>query len=129
MTVTAVRTAKPILIYEWVFRVLGKRYPSSTNFWKVSEEILEEGHTLTLAQVDEMVARAERGRNTGLSMSGGSNYFFVESEEYNLLAGTSRAVPGDPVSICSVEGGKLGWSATVYDCSGLMAGYQALGGR
>ena len=64
--------------------------------------LIEHGHTMTLAQAEEMVEATERGEKTGMRTDGYWNFFFVETGD-----------PKNPVSVGNVNRGGRAWSAGV----------------
>lgn len=90
---------------DWTFveaaaKILGIGAGSSTKL--IGQALIENGHTVTLAQIEEMVEATERGEKTGMQTNGYWNFFFVETGNAN-----------DPVSVAHVRRDDSGWRARV----------------
>ncbi len=90
---------------EWTFveaaaKILGIGAGSSTKL--IGQALIENGHTVTLAQIEEMVEATERGDKTSVQTNGYWNFFFVETGNVE-----------DPVSVADVSRDVSGWRADV----------------
>lgn len=90
---------------DWTFmkaatKVLGVGAGSSTKL--IGQALIENGHTVTLTQIEELVEATERGEKTGMQIGGYANFFFVETGNAD-----------DPVSVALVIRGDSGWRAGV----------------
>ena len=90
---------------EWAFAesaaaVLG--IGAGTDVLLLGKLLIEQGHTMTLAQAEEMVEKTERGEKTEISTDGYGNFFFVETGN-----------PKDPVSVGYVLRDERDWNARV----------------
>ncbi|MFZ1074863.1 MAG: hypothetical protein WAN50_00605 [Minisyncoccia bacterium] len=90
---------------DWTFveaaaKVLGIGAGSSTKL--IGQALIENGHTVTLAQIEEMVEATERGEKTGMQTNGYWNFFFVETGNTD-----------DPVSVAHVYRDDSRWLAYV----------------
>lgn len=72
--------------------------------------LIQHGHTITLAQGEEMVEKTEHDEKTGMRTDGYGNFFFVETGD-----------PRNPVSVGYVIRVERDWSA---DVSSLADGYR-----
>lgn len=91
---------------DWMFaeaaaKVLG--IGAGSNVILLGIALIENGHTMTLAQAEEMVEATERGEETGMRTDGWGNFFFVETGD-----------PKEPVSVGCVYRGERDWGASVY---------------
>jgi hypothetical protein len=89
----------------WMFaeaavRVLG--VGAGTSIKLLGKALIENGHTMTLSQAEEMVEATERGEKTGMRTDGYGNFFFVETGNED-----------NPVSVGCVDRGGGGWHARV----------------
>ncbi|MHB8660882.1 MAG: hypothetical protein ACYC75_03055 [Minisyncoccota bacterium] len=92
---------------DWMFeeaaaKVLGFS-AAGTNSKLLGETLIENGHTITLAQAEEMVEKTERGEQTGMRTEGYANFFFVETGNED-----------EPVSVARVGRDDSRWYADVY---------------
>ena len=74
-----------------------------TDIVLLGKALIENDHTMTLAQAEEMVEKTECREKTGMRTNGYGNFFFVETGD-----------PKNPVSVGFVYRGERGWSARVY---------------
>ena len=86
----------------------------STNIATIGKLLIENGHTITLAQAEEMVERTESGEETKMRTDGYGNFFFVET-------GDSK----DPVSVGSVSRDGRDWDAVVDPLGGGVCRWRA----
>ena len=89
----------------WTFaeaaaRVLG--IGAGTSILMLGDALIQNGHTMTLAQVEEMVEKTENGVKTEMRVDGYGNFFFVETED-----------PKNPVSVGNVVRDGRDWGARV----------------
>ncbi len=73
-----------------------------TDIKLLGEALIENGHTMTLAQTEEMVEKTEAGEKTGMKTDGYGNFCFVETSD-----------PKNPVSVGSVYRVRREWRADV----------------
>ena len=99
----AIATLAPA--WNWTFaevaaKVLG--VGAGTSIQMLGKALIENGHTMNLAQAEEMVEKTERGDKTGMHTDEYANFFFVETGN-----------PKDPVSVGDVNRGERDWVAGV----------------
>ena len=75
---------------------------AGTSTQMLGKALIENGHTMTLAQADEMVEKTESGDNTDMRTNGYGNFFFVETGDEN-----------DPVSVGCVFRDERVWRANI----------------
>ncbi|HVB19975.1 MAG TPA: hypothetical protein VNF51_01640 [Candidatus Paceibacterota bacterium] len=90
---------------DWTFvetaaKILGVGASRSVKL--IGKALIENGHTVTLAQIEEMVEATERRANTGMQTNSYWNFFFVETGNED-----------DPVSVAGVSRDVSGWNAGV----------------
>ena len=90
---------------EWTFaeaatKILG--LGAGTSIQLLGKALIENGHTMTLAQAEELVEAIERGEQTGLRIDGWGNFFFVETGNED-----------NPVSVGGVHRDVRDWDANV----------------
>ena len=77
---------------------------AGTNVVLLGKALIENDHTMTLVQAEEMVEKTESGeKKTGMRTDGWGNWFFVETGD-----------PETPVSVGDVRRGGRDWYARVY---------------
>ncbi len=91
---------------DWTFveaaaKVLGIGAGSSVKL--MGQALIENGHTMTLVQAENMVEATERGDKTGMRTDGYANFFFVETGNEE-----------EPVSVANVNRDVSRWRAYVY---------------
>ena len=75
-----------------------------TDIVLLGKALIENDHTMTLVQAEEMVEKTESGeKKTGMRTDGWGNWFFVETGD-----------PETPVSVGDVRRGGRDWYARVY---------------
>jgi hypothetical protein len=94
------------LLREWTFaeaaeKIVGLKIPGASAKL-LGHELIRLGHTMTLAQAEEMAEATERGQKTGMRTDGWDNFFFVETGDEE-----------DPVSVLNVLRSDRGWLAGV----------------
>lgn len=94
-TISTLRPTKDLSFAEIAAKVLSVGVNSSIRF--LGTALIENGHTLTQAQAEEMVGRTERGEKTCVYTDGYGRFFFFETGN-----------PENPVRIGSV--GRFGLS-------------------
>ena len=75
---------------------------AGTDVALLGKALIENGHTMTLAQAEEMVEKTERGEKTGMRTDGYGHFFFVETGDRK-----------NPVSVGFVRRDGRGWDARV----------------
>lgn len=90
---------------DWTFaeaaaKVLGVGAGTSSKL--LGKALIENGHTVTLVQAEEMVNKTEDGEETGMRTDGYGNFFFVETGDED-----------NPVSVGFVNRGGRDWGADV----------------
>jgi len=86
-----------------------------TDIVLLGKALIENDHTMTLAQAEEMVEKTERDEKTGMLTDGYANFFFVETGDEK-----------NPVSVAHVSRDDSRWSAYVFR---LVRGYRCYAAR
>ena len=105
--------AKDWMFVEAAATVLG--IGAGTDTVLLGKALIENGHTMTLAQAEEMVEKTERDEKTGMLTDGYANFFFVETGDEK-----------NPVSVAHVSRDDSRWSAYVFR---LVRGYRCYAAR
>lgn len=100
-TIATLKPAKDWTFAEAAAKVLG--IGAGTSVKLLGKALIENGHTTTLAQAEEMVDKTERGEETGMHTDGYGNFFFVETGNED-----------NPVSVGNVHRVGRDWDANVY---------------
>ena len=106
--ISTLGSTKDLSFAEIAAKVLGVGVNSSIRF--LGTALIENGHTMTQAQAEEMVERTERGEKTRMRTDGYEKFFFVET------GNPENPVRIDSVSRLGLGGGslKLGHTCRVF---------------
>ena len=111
--ITTLAPSKGWTFAEAAVAVLG--IGASTDVVLLGNLLIQHGHTMTLAQAEEMVEKTERDEKTGMRTDGYANFFFVETGDEK-----------NPVSVAHVSRDDSRWSAYVFR---LVRGYRCYAAR
>jgi len=99
--ITTLALAKEWTFVEGAATILG--IGAGTGIALLGKSLIENGHTMTLVQAEEMVEKTECNEKTGMRTDGYGNFFFVETGD-----------PENPVSVGFVDRGGRDWRARVF---------------
>lgn len=91
--ITTLGFAKDWTFAEAAAKILG--VGAGTSIALLSKALIENGHTMTLVQAEEMVKKAECGEKTDMRTNDHGNFFFVENKDESVSVGYVRRVVRD----------------------------------
>ncbi|MFA5942240.1 MAG: hypothetical protein WC798_01020 [Candidatus Paceibacterota bacterium] len=102
-TITTLAPSREWTFIEAAVAVLGIiGIDTNTDVATIGEYLIKQGHTMTLAEAEEMVEKTEKSEETGMRTDGYGNFFFIETGN-----------PKNPVSVGYVSRDGRGWGAGV----------------
>ncbi len=98
--ITTLASTEDATFVKWFAPILG--VSADTPVKEIGELLIARGHTMTLAQAEEMAEKTERGEKTGMRTDGWGNFFPVKTGDKN-----------NPVSVGYVFRGGRDWRSGV----------------